>query len=458
MRIPIKLIEKYNTPGPYYTSYPSTSQWTDGIDGAAFKDGFCDALKAKDPLPFFLYVHFPFCASQCFYCICNTVVTRDLAVKKEYLAYLSREIGLYKEVFAQQGISPVFKRMHLGGGTPNLMGDDEFDALITGLGEIMDVAALDEFSMEIDVRTVTVERIRAFHARGVSRLSFGIQEFDLAVQKAINRIQSLELVRSILLPDVRQLFSGINFDILYGLPLQTKTTFRETMKKVGDLSPDRITLLRYAHIPESRRHQRAIRQEDLPTFMDAEEMFLEASDFLFKNGYQYVGINHFAKKSDELFKAVQDHSVWRNFIGFTPGHPHHLLGIGSTSSSAVGKFYAQNVYSLSDYYQKLDARELPFFRGFELGWDDQLRRQVVFDLLCFRQVCFKEVEKRFDISFTTYFQEELQALQPFVEDGIVVIGDGFIRISDFGRIFIRQVCNVFDYYLKHGQEYKISGP
>jgi len=455
--IGVDLIEKYNVSGPYYTSYPTLSEWSDKFSGQDYISALKELCADKRDTPLFLYIHFPFCAKRCYFCACNSIPSYDHASVQKYLAYLSQEIDLFHDFFEKHSFVQKFKMIHLGGGSPNLMSKEEFDSLITKLQPLVDFKDLDEFTIEVDPRTVDKEKLKYFSEKGIDRLSFGIQDFDPRVQKAINRIQPIEMVDQLLSPEVRSCFKSINFDLVYGLPLQSRESFRKTVETVKGLSPDRITLLKYAHIPESRKHQRLIRESDLPDYVEGQMMFIEAVNNFLDSGYEYTGIDHFSKPTDSLAKAKRTKTVWRNSIGFTPGGPHNLIGIGPTGTSSFNNYYAQNVYTLPEYYEALDNTKFPTLRGFKLNRDDLIRREIINEILCNSRLDFADIEEKYSIDFNEYFKEEINLLKDFVQDNILIFSNNSIEVTLPGRIFIRHICKVFDKYSR-SKIYKISGP
>ena len=293
----------------------------------------------------------------------------------------------------------------------------------------------------------------------MTRISFGIQDFDPEVQKAINRVQPVEMVAELLSPDVRARFTGVNFDLLYGLPKQTRETFRRTAALVKELSPERITLLKYAHVPDVRKHMKLIKESDLPPLDHLPLMFTETVETFLDAGYDWIGIDNFAKKGDKLSDAVKHKKLGRDFNGWnTGGKARHLLGLGPTTTSAFGRYYYQSLYGNKEYYEALDDGKFPILRGFKLSGDDMLRREVIFSLLCRQEVEFAEIEKLHSVDFKQYFARELDEVERvFTEDGLVTVTDEKIVVSDWGRFFSRNICRTFDKFWRD-KTYKITGP
>ena len=453
------LLNKFNENGPYYTSYPALAGWTGNFGHDDYVRALEDFFSREGKnAPLHLYVHIPFCAKLCWYCICNISISKDRAKIQEFLNYLLREIDMLRDFFENHSIRPNIREIHLGGGTPSHLDTDQFAQLTRRLSTLVDLESLDEFAMEIDPRTTNKDNLRLFAAQGVKRISFGVQDFDADVQKAINRVQPAELIEDLLPPDIRALFTGLNFDLLFGLPLQTRETFRNTLEIVKSFSPDRITLLKYAHVPDVRKHMKAIKDSDLPPKDNLPLMFAESVESLLGQGYEWVGIDHFAKSTDDLGKAVQNRTVWRNFNGFTPGRTNHLIGIGPTATGAFGEYYSQNVFELPDYFKTLNEGKFPTFRGYRLKRDDVIRRDIMFRLLCDQSVNFDEIDEKYGVGHREYFKYELLELrQNFVHNGVLEFSGNRVAVTDLGRFFLRNVCRVFDTFTRN-TNYQIPRP
>lgn len=443
-KVSVDLIKKYNVSGPYYSSYPVLSEWSDKFSNIDYLSGLDELCSEKNGPPLFLYIHFPFCAKQCYYCMCNSIITYNHSVTEKYLNYVFREIDLLNDFFKEHSYVPNFKMIHLGGGSPNLMNEKEFNLLLEKIQSLVNIKDLYEFAIEIDPRIVNKEKITYYADKGINRLSFGVQDFDSRVQKAINRIQPPEMVEKLLSPEIRKLFKSVNFDLLYGLPLQTRESFKITIETVINLSPDRITLIKYAHIPEKIEHQRLISEDALPDYVEGQKMFIEAVDYLNANGYEHVGIDHFGKPGDEMVKAKINKTLWRNFGGVSPGGIHNIIGIGPASTSSFNDFYVQNVYHLSEYYGSIDENKFPVLRGYKLNSDDLIRREIINKIICYGILNFKDIERMFDIKFNKYFKYEISMLDDLIKDGFLLLDDESITVTSPGRIFIRHICKVFD--------------
>jgi oxygen-independent coproporphyrinogen-3 oxidase len=454
-----KLLEQFSEKGPYYTSYPTHGCWSNQLDHADYVGSLKNFFLKNADAPIQLYVHIPFCAKLCFYCICNIIVTNNRERMQHFVDYLFREIDLLDNLFSEIGIRPNFKEIHLGGGTPSHLENDQLEQLVNKIGGIADLKGLHEFAMEIDPRTTTRDNLKFYSTLGIDRISFGVQDFDSEVQEAINRVQPVEMVEDLLSPDVRACFDGFNFDLLYGLPMQTRDKFANTVDLVKKLAPERITLIKYAHAPELRKHMRMIKETTLPPAEELPLMYYDSVQSLIADGYVWAGIGDFAKPSDELAKAVNEKRAWRDLGGYTTGRTHDLIGIGPTATCAIGDSYYQNAYGINEYYQAIDEGRFPIHSGFKMNSDDVLRREVIFRILCDSCLDYKQIESKFGISFKNYFAQELVSLAKFKQDGILEFNGDSISLTPTGRFFGRHVAKVFDKFLqKTGGVYDISGP
>lgn len=453
------LLNRFNEPGPYYTSYPALGQWSTGSTYNEYENSLKDFFTGEEKhSPLHIYLHIPFCAKLCWYCICNIVISNDRAKIQFFLDYMLREIDLLRGFFERNGLKPNIKEIQFGGGTPSHLDNEQFTQLVDRLNTLVDFKTLDEVTMEIDPRTTTQENLRHFASKGVSRISFGIQDFDPKVQEAINRVQPPEVIDALLTPEIRTLFTGVNFDLLYGLPFQTRETFRNTIELVNKFYPERITLLKYAHVPELRKHMKLIKENDLPPGDELPLMFVDTVQALLEQGYDWIGLDHFAKSTDDLAKAAEKKTVWRTFNGFTPGRAHNIIGLGPTTTGAFGRYYNQSVYDFSDYYKAIDAGHFPTFRGYNMNDDDLIRREVIFRLLCDQQVDFTHIGEMYGVNGPEYFRKELERLRSgFSNDGLVKVKNDAVEVTTYGRFLIRNLCKVFDNFVgKDPRQYKIS--
>lgn len=450
------LLQKFNESGPYYTNYPTHGNWSAQLGHGSFAHSLANFLSKHGEAPLHLYVHIPFCAKLCYFCICNIKITNDRQKMQRFVDYLCREIDLLHHAFSENSIRPNIKEIHLGGGTPSHLANDQFEQVINKLRDFADLGDLCEFAMEIDPRTTNKENLKLYRTLGINRFSFGIQDFDPEVQKAINRVQPVEMVEDLLSIDET---GPVNFDLLYGLPRQSRKTFEKTVDLVKKLSPDRITLLKYAHAPELRKHMRLIDANAMPLAGEQPLMFIDAVQSLTADGYVWIGIDHFAKPSDDLAVAAKEKRIWRNFGGYTTGVTRDLIGIGPSATCAIGNSYFQNAYELNDYYSALEKGQFAIHRGYQLDDDDVLRREIILSIICNDELDCERIEGEFGISFEDYFRQELAALSQFRQAGILKFSDRSFSLTPTGRFFGRHVAKVFDKFLQRTSGiYKITGP
>jgi oxygen-independent coproporphyrinogen-3 oxidase len=441
-----ELIEKYSVQGPYYTSYPTGRQWTGDFGAEDFRGGLEGLLKNDSDVPLSLYLHIPFCKRRCRFCFCFAEVTRSREKMDEFLGVLSQEVQLFRRLFDSLGVEPNFREIHLGGGSPSYLEIDQLKTLIEHLRPLVDVGSLDEFTLETDAITVTSDKLLQCRDLGISRLSFGIQDFDERVQRAIGRVQSPELIASLMTPEVRRSFRSINFDLMYGLPFQTRESFGETIARVVDLSPARAAIYSYFHMPEMYPNQSPIQQADLPGTVEKTLIFADAADAFIRNGYEFIGIDHFSRPSDDLARAKSAGTLLRHFMGYTAGRTPHLIGLGPTSISGFGDCYAHNTYSMDEYRQAIHAGKLPLLRGYRMTEDDKIRWTVISRFLAYMSVEFQDIDERFGIDCRSYFADELADIESFVDDGLVEWTDDGFRATAPGVFFARHVCARFDRY------------
>ena len=413
--------KEFHTEGHWFTCYPALNYWGP-VSSEEYERRLGSFLKEDKPTE--LYVHIPFCKKLCYYCLCNLIITSDREKIKFFLKHLFKEIDNLKSFHENPNITEI----HLGGGTPSYLDRDEFADLCRQLWGLVEYSRLREVAMEIDPRTVEAEDVDFYASEGVTRVSFGIQDFDPGVQKAINREQPPEMVEKLMGSDKLT----YNFDLLYGLPLQTHKTVEETLQKVRQLDPDRITLLKYCHVPDVRKHMKLIEEKDLPNDEDIAQMFVNIVNTLVGWGYKWIGLDHFAKPTDDLALATNLH---RTFNGFTPGRAKDLVCLGPTGTGAFGQTYVQAPYDLNDYYNSVNQKKLPVFRGYQLSYDDCLRRDVIFDILCKQNVDFNH--------YGNYFNKELTVL---ADSDLCDIKNGVLTATPKGRYLLRSICKIFDSY------------
>ena len=439
-----ELVRKFDKLGPRYTSYPTADRFHAAFTEQTYR-GYLEqrAGHSSNP-PLSLYVHLPFCESLCYFCACNKIITKDHARVAEYLRYLDKEMAL---VASRLGTDRKTVQLHLGGGTPTFFNADELGQLMAMLRRHFDFTPDAELGVEIDPRTVHPGTLTMLAGLGFNRNSFGVQDFDPAVQQAVNRIQPLDMVERAVQESRKAGFQSINADLIYGLPKQTLESFGRTLDSLIALSPDRIALYNYAHLPQRFKAQRLIVASDLPSAEARLQIFLMSMRRLLDAGYVYIGLDHFSKPDDELNKARLDKSLHRNFQGYTTRAECDLIGFGVSAISKVGNSYSQAVRTVNAYYQHLDAGMLPIEKGFELSQDDVLRRDIIMTLMCSAPVEVDAVNRQYGIDFNTYFAPELTRLKPYEDAGLITIDPTAIRITPKGRLFVRASGMVFDSYL-----------
>jgi oxygen-independent coproporphyrinogen-3 oxidase len=396
--------------------------------------------------PLSLYLHIPFCDTVCYYCACNKIVTKNREKAATYLAYLKREVEMQGRLFA--GMNEV-AQLHFGGGTPTYLSDAQMGELMDHLRRCFRFAADDqgEYSIEVDPRTVSAERVHSLRAQGFNRISLGVQDFDAEVQKAVNRIQPEEETRAIIAAARDAGFRSVSIDLIYGLPKQTPASMTETLEKVVAANPDRIAVYHYAHLPHLFKPQRRIREEDMPG-SDAKLAMLQLCiERLTGAGYVYIGMDHFARPGDDLAIAQRQGRLHRNFQGYSTHADTDLVSCGVSAIGAVGATYSQNVKTLDAYYDALDRNELPVTRGARLNMDDVLRRTIIQKLMCQFELSISAIEQAFPVVFRQYFRDELAQLATMEDDGLVSVNGDWISVGAKGRLLIRNVCMVFDRYL-----------
>jgi oxygen-independent coproporphyrinogen-3 oxidase len=445
------LLARLDMQGPRYTSYPTADRFVEAFGEAEYRLALQQrALGATvgGVAPLSLYVHVPFCESVCYYCACNKVVTRHHERAAAYLDALEREIALHVDVL---GSGQPVSQLHLGGGTPTFLSDAELARLMNALRRSFALKADAEVSIEVDPRTVTRERLAHLAGLGFGRLSFGVQDFDPAVQAAVHRIQPHDSVAA-LINDAREIgFQSINVDLIYGLPKQTPASFACTVEQVARLRPERIAMYAYAHLPTRFRPQRRIHENELPLASERLRMLREAIGGFLGHGYAYIGMDHFALPDDALAVAKRQGRLHRNFQGYSTQPDCDLIGLGVSAIGRVGATYSQNHKTLDEYYDALHQGRLPVVRGLALTRDDLLRRAVIMALMCQGRVEYESIELSHLIGFRDYFRAELERLEPLAAMGLVTVGPDSIEVTATGWFFIRAVAMVFDRHLQAAQ-------
>jgi oxygen-independent coproporphyrinogen-3 oxidase len=443
------LIRKYGGNGPRYTSYPTADRFVEAFDAEAYRHWLGNRRIGGFARPLGLYVHVPFCDTLCFYCACNKIATRDHGKARKYVAYLEREMAI---VAGHLGGDRRVSRMHWGGGTPTFLGDEESARLVAAIRANFDLDPNGEYAIEIDPRRVDAGRIASLGRLGFNRMSIGVQDFDPAVQLAVNRIQSFDETKVAINAARANGFRSVNLDLIYGLPKQTIAGFDRTLDQVMRCDPDRIALYSYAHLPTVFKPQRRILAEDVPTPEAKLELMLGAIRRLGEAGYVYIGMDHFAKPGDELAIAQAQGRLTRDFQGYSVGGDCDLVGLGVSSIGKIGPTYCQNVKALDEYYGHLDRGELPVLRGIELKADDLVRRAVIQALACQFMVSKESISIAYLVDFDRYFATELRDLEKLADDGLVEFEGDWIQVTQAGRLLVRAVCAVFDRYLRQTEE------
>ncbi len=440
------LISRYDKTGPRYTSYPTAVQFHEGFTENEYTDIARQTNEDFIPLSLSLYFHLPFCSTVCFYCACNKVITKNRNRTDSYLTAMHREIEIEAELFDKDR---VVKQLHWGGGTPTFISNKQMSDLMQVTRKHFNLLEDDsgEYAVEIDPREANYETIKLLRDIGFNRMSIGVQDFDPDVQKAVNRIQTFEKTAEVLESARNKGFRSINFDLIYGLPLQTLQSFEETLNKVLKLKPDRIALYNYAHLPELFKTQKQINTDELPSATVKLEILKYSINCLTENGYVYIGMDHFARPEDELAVAQQNGTLHRNFQGYSTCADTDIIGFGITAISKVGDSYLQNVRDIDEYESMIMQGKKPVFRGILLDEDDLLRREVILALICNFRLDYEQIEERRRVNFKKYFSAELDRLSIMEQDGLIKIDTESMTVTPAGRLLIRNICMVFDKYI-----------
>lgn len=437
------LIQKYDSNGPRYTSYPTAASFTDSYNVSSYEQAAQDSNEDPIPKQLSLYVHIPFCDTICFYCACNKIATKNHAMATEYLQRLYKEIEMQAQLFDDDRL---VSQLHWGGGTPTFLSSQQMAELMDVIMQHFQLATPDvgEFSIEIDPRSVTDKTIHALGQLGFNRFSLGVQDINPVVQKAVNRIQLMEMNERILAACRAAGARSVNIDLIYGLPHQTMKGFSSTLDAVIELSPDRLSVFNYAHMPTRFKPQRRINEADLPTATVKLNILQLTIEKLTSAGYVNIGMDHFAKPDDELCIAQRNGSLHRNFQGYTTRGGCDLVGLGASAIGSVCASYSQNARDLATYNHLIDAGKLPVVKGITLSIEDRLRRKIIQQLICHFKLSFSWVERDYAIDFIRFFHLEMAALEPLMRDGLVAIAEREITVLNKGRLLIRNICMVFD--------------
>ena len=442
-------LRQFDTPGPRYTSYPTADRFVDSF-------GPDDTVRALDGLressasaPLSLYVHIPFCEQLCYYCACNKIITKHHERAAEYLDALEAELAL---VVRSLGPGRPVSQLHFGGGSPTFLSDAELTRVMTALAGAVRLTPDSEVSIEVDPRTVTPQRLAHFRTLGFNRLSFGVQDFDPAVQQAVHREQSFEMVRDLMQAARALGYVSINADLIYGLPQQNPQSFARTLAQIGELRPDRIALYAYAHLPERFKPQRRIDEAALPAPAQRIAMLGDAINGFLAQGYDYIGMDHFALPDDALAVAKREGRLHRNFQGYSTQADCDLVALGVSAIGRVGAAYYQNAKTLPEYYEHVRAGRLPVVRGYPLDRDDEIRRDVIMAVMCQGRLDFDAIERQHGIAVPAYFEAELTVLQGMAAAGLVVLEPRAVQVTAAGWFLVRAIAMVFDRHLKAAQD------
>jgi oxygen-independent coproporphyrinogen-3 oxidase len=440
----LELIKKYNVQGPRYTSYPTAVQFSEATDRDIQSLNDYLLNHNSQPRRISLYIHIPFCFSLCWYCGCTKVISKDTDRGDTYLNYLEKEVDQKASLIHPE--SNVVQ-VHFGGGTPTFLRPDQIRRLGKLIHDRFNLSDETEFGVEIDPRRCTQEHIKALVDIGCNRASLGVQDTNEEVQEAIHRVQPFVQTRELTGWLRENGISSINFDLIYGLPKQSLDTFRQTMDDVLTLSPDRMAVYSYAHIPSLMPAQKLLNEGDMSSTNEKLSMLKSSIEYLTQNGYRFIGMDHFSREDEELTKAMENGTLQRNFQGYSTLAGADLYAFGMSGISNVGSWYWQNQKDLAQYYDQLDAGQPPVFKSYNLTTDDFIRQDVIMSIMCRMGLNFDDIANLWDIDFTQYFSDELAGLDEFQRDGLVVRTSRGIRITEHGRLFLRNIAMCFDYYL-----------
>ncbi len=443
--VDIDKLEKYDRPGPRYTSYPTAPQFNEAFTDADLMQEIERTNSGESAPNLSLYFHLPFCDTLCYFCGCNMIVTQNRDRITQYCDYLKREIDIYGGLIRD---NRMVEQLHWGGGTPTHLNPDEIADLISHINSHFDYTDNAEIGCEIDPRLLSRAHLEALRNGGFNRISMGVQDFDEKVQKTINRIQPEDMTRQVC-DWVRELgFLSMNIDLIYGLPFQRLESFEKTVDRVIDISPERIAVFNYAHVPWMKKHQTVINEDDLPLPASKLKILKMTIEKLTNSEYVFIGMDHFAKPNDELAVALSEKKLYRNFQGYSTHAGADLYAMGITSISQFPNAYSQNHKKEKDYFADIERKKLPVARGFKLDEDDIIRRKVVMNLMCHFELRYADIEREFGIAFHNYFAWGLENLKEMANDGLVEIHDGGIIVTETGKLLIRNISMNFDGYIE----------
>ena len=447
--INLDLVKKYDRPGPRYTSYPTAPQFNENFSARNYIEEI-QKTNQGDSLPdLSLYFHLPFCDTLCYFCGCNMIISRNRDRIKKYVDYVKKEVQLIKPYLNK---NRKVSQLHWGGGTPTHLMPDEIRELSSFIHNEFEFTNDAENGCEIDPRELTKEHLIALRETGFNRVSMGVQDFNEKVQKAVNRIQPESITRQVV-EWVRELnFHSINLDLIYGLPFQTVKDFESSVEKIIDISPDRIALFNYAHVPWMKKHMALIKSEDLPSPEEKLQILKMSVAKLTDAGYIFIGMDHFAKPDNELSIAMKEKKLYRNFQGYSTNAGADLYAFGITSIGQFGRIYAQNIKNEKEYFAAIDSAKAPVAKGYYMSDDDVLRKYVIMKIMCDFELDFADVEHKFGIDFNDYFKWGIKNLQEMVDDGLITLTNNKITVSEMGRLLIRNVAINFDGFIERQQD------
>ncbi len=445
MTIPTEILQKFDVPGPRYTSYPTADRFVEAFGEAQYLQALQERQLSPRSVssPLSLYVHVPFCASLCYYCACNKIITGNYQKALDYLGDLTKEVDL---LLPHLGEAQTVSQVHLGGGTPTFFKDQELRVLVRMLQTAFHWQPGGEFAIEVDPRTVDEARLDTLWSLGFNRLSLGVQDFEPQVQQAVNRVQTIDSIARLMQSAKSIGFGSINLDLIYGLPLQTQESWQRTLNSVLDLKPDRLAMYGYAHLPARFKPQRHIAMDSLPSGQDKTAMLSSALQTLQDAGYVYIGMDHFALPNDSLSVAKRQGRLHRNFQGYSTRPDGDLIGLGVSAIGSMGASYVQNARTLDEYSDALQHGRLPVVKGLSLTRDDLARRSIIMALMCQGRVELADIEQSHLLDFATYFSRELVQLDEFVQQGMVKRDAQVIEVTPTGWYLVRAIAMVFDKY------------
>jgi oxygen-independent coproporphyrinogen III oxidase len=447
--IDLKKFKKYDKPGPRYTSYPTAPQFNESFTHEDYLDEIVKTNYGANLPDLSLYYHIPYCDTLCYFCGCNMIITRNRDRIKEYNSYVKKEIDLLRQYLLPDRL---VSQHHWGGGTPTHLNPDEINDLASYINTSFSFKESSENSCEIDPRELTKAHLEALRNNGFNRISMGVQDFNEKVQKAVNRIQPEDITRQAV-QWIRELeFQSLNLDLIYGLPFQTVDDFAVTVDKIIDISPDRIAAFNYAHVPWMKKHMALIHPEDIPAPEVKLEILKMTIEKLTSAGYEFIGMDHFAKPGDELSVAMREKKLYRNFQGYSTNAGADLYAMGITSISQLKNIYAQNYKTEKEYYNAIDQGILPTTKGYLLTDDDHIRREVIMKLMCNFELNFKDIENQFSIDFKKYFAWGLNNLSEMQNDELLEIDNNSIKVKNMGRMLIRNIAMNFDGYIERKED------